>query len=71
VAIYSLPDFTLKGTVPVGGSPNWVVCDPEGKFAYVTNPKDDSVSVIDIAGVREVARIPVGKGPKRIAFSVE
>jgi len=71
VAIYALPDFTLKGTVPVGGSPNWVVCDPEGKFAYVTNPKDDSVSVIDIEAVREVARIPVGKGPKRIAFSVE
>jgi YVTN family beta-propeller protein len=71
VAIYSLPGFSLKGTVPVGGSPNWVVCDPEGKFAYVTNPKDDSVSVIDIAAVREVARIPVGKGPKRIAFSVE
>lgn len=71
VAIFSLPDFSLKGTVPVGGSPNWVVCDPEGKFAYVTNPKDDSVSVIDIAAVREVARIPVGKGPKRIAFSVE
>ncbi len=70
-AIYSLPDFSLKGTVPVGGSPNWVVCDPEGKFAYVTNPKDNSVSVIDIAEVREVARIPVGKGPKRIAFSVE
>jgi YVTN family beta-propeller protein len=71
VAIYSLPDFSLKGTVPVGGSPNWVACDAEGKFAYVTNPKDDSVSVIDIAAVREVARIRVGKGPKRIAFSVE
>ena len=71
VAIYSLPDFSLKGTVPVGGSPNWVVCDPEGKFAYVSNPKDNSVSVIDIAAVREVERIPVGKGPKRVAFSVE
>ncbi len=70
-AIYSLPDFTLKGIVPVGGSPNWVVCDPEGKFAYVSNPKDNSVSVIDIEAVREVARIPVGKGPKRVAFSVE
>jgi YVTN family beta-propeller protein len=71
VAIYALPEFKLKGIVPVGGSPNWVVCDPEGKYAYVTNPKDDSVSVIDIEGVREAARIPVGKGPKRIAFSVE
>lgn len=70
-AIYSLPDFTLKGTVPVGGSPNWVVCDPAGRFAYVTNPKDNSVSVIDIEAVREVTRIPVGKGPKRIAFSLE
>jgi YVTN family beta-propeller protein len=71
VAVYSLPDFSLMGTVAVGGSPNWVACDPEGKFAYVTNPKDDSVSVIDIEAVREVARIPVGRGPKRIAFSVE
>jgi YVTN family beta-propeller protein len=70
-AIYSLPEFSLKGTVPVGGSPNWVVCDPEGRFAYVSNPKDDSVSVVNIAEVREVARIPVGKGPKRVAFSVE
>ncbi len=70
-AIYSLPGFELKGRVPVGGSPNWVVCDREGKFAYVTNPRDNSVSVIDIEAVREVARIPVGKGPKRIAFSVE
>jgi len=70
-AVYSLPEFTLKGTVPVGGSPNWVVCDPEGKFAYVSNPKDDSVSVIDIEAVREVERIRVGKGPKRVAFSVE
>lgn len=71
VAIYALPEFKLKGIVPVGGSPNWVVCDPEGKYAYVTNPKDNSVSVIDIEGMREAARIPVGKGPKRIAFSVE
>jgi YVTN family beta-propeller protein len=71
VAIYALPEFKLKGIVPVGGSPNWVVCDAEGKYAYVTNPKDNSVSVIDIEGVREAARIPVGKGPKRIAFSVE
>jgi YVTN family beta-propeller protein len=70
-AVYSLPDFTLKGTVPVGGSPNWVVCDPDGRFAYVSNPKDDSVSVIDIAAVRDAGRIKVGKGPKRVAFSVE
>lgn len=71
VAVYSLPDFALRGTVPVGGSPNWVVTDPEGRFAYVSNPKDDSVSVIDIEAVREVTRIKVGKGPKRVAFSVE
>jgi YVTN family beta-propeller protein len=71
VAVYSLPDFTLRGTVPVGGSPNWVVTDAESRFAYVSNPKDDSVSMIDIGAVREVARIRVGKGPKRVAFSVE
>ena len=67
-AIYSLPDFSLKGTVPVGGSPNWVVCDPEGKFAYVSNPKDNSVSVIDIAAVREVAAYSGRQGAKARRF---
>ncbi|MBN7797188.1 YncE family protein [Parahaliea mediterranea] len=71
VAVYSLPDFELRGTVGVGKQPNWIVSDPEGKFAYVSNPGDDSISVIDIEKIEEVAQIPVGTVPRRIAFSTE
>lgn len=71
VAVYSLPDYKLKGTIPVGENPNWVVCDEEGRFAYVSNPGDNTVSVIDLHKLEEVEQIPVGTVPRRIAFSTE
>lgn len=40
---------------------------PDGKRAFVSNRASDDVSVIDLAGRREVARIKVGKYPQRMA----
>jgi YVTN family beta-propeller protein len=65
VYIYSLPDLKLLGAVEVGKSPDWVTLTPDGKFAYVACAASDSVSVVDIAARREVAKIPVGQVPKR------
>ena len=67
VAIWSLPSMKLVGTVPVGHEPNWIVMSPDGKRAFVSNRASDDVSVIDLAGRREVARIKVGKYPQRMA----
>lgn len=55
--------------VPVGTHPAHVVVSPDGRFAYVTNGGDDTVSVIDTSAQRVVAAIPVGKFPHGIRIS--
>ena len=67
VAIYSLPDLRLVGTVNVGGEPNWITLSPDGTRVFVSNRKSDDVSVIDLASRKEIARIKVGKYPQRMA----
>jgi YVTN family beta-propeller protein len=66
VAIYSLPDLSLVGTVPVGTDPNWDTLSPDGTRVYVSNRGSDDVSVIDIAARKEVARVKVGRYPERM-----
>ena len=38
---------------------------PDGRTAYVANAGSNSVSVVDVVGMREIMRIPVGQVPKR------
>lgn len=65
VYAYSLPDLQLLGGVEVGSHPDWVTFTPDSRFAYVANGHSNDVSVVDIAGMKEVARIAVGEAPKR------
>ena len=65
VYVYSLPDLTLLGGVDVGRSPDWVTLTPDSKSAYVANAGSNDVSVVDLATLKEVTRIPVGQVPKR------
>ena len=69
-AIYSMPDLALLGTVPVGAEPNWVVFSRDGKYAYVSNRRDNTVSVISVAERREVTRITVGEFPQRMTVAL-
>jgi YVTN family beta-propeller protein len=63
---YSLPELTPLGGAELGGKgAGWVTLTPDGKMAYVANPVTNDVSVVDIASMREVKRIPVGFVPKR------
>jgi len=65
---YALPDLTLIGSAELGGKgAGWVTLTPDGKTAYVANPVTNDVSVVDIASMKETARIPVGFVPKRNA----
>ncbi|MGP1609816.1 MAG: YncE family protein, partial [Burkholderiales bacterium] len=65
VYAYSLPALELLGGVEVGSHPDWVTFTPDSRFAYVANGHSNDVSVVDIAGMREVVRLPVGEAPKR------
>ena len=67
VAIFSLPDLKLMGTVPVGHDPNWIALSPDGKRAFVSNRRSDDVSVIDLATRKEIARVKSGNYPQRMA----
>jgi YVTN family beta-propeller protein len=65
IYFYSLPDLTVLGSTDVGRSPDWVTLTPDGKTAYVANAASNSVSVVDVKAMHEIARIPVGEVPKR------
>ncbi len=63
---YSLPDLKPLGGAELSGKgAGWVTLTPDGKKAYVANPVTNDVSVVDIASMKEIARIPVGFVPKR------
>jgi YVTN family beta-propeller protein len=62
---YSIPELKLLGQAEVGRSPDWVTLTPDGKRAYVANAASNSVSVVDLASMKEITRIPVGEVPKR------
>ena len=63
---YSLPDLKLLGSAELTGKgAGWVTLTPDGKTAYVANPVTNDVSAVDVATMKEVARIPVGFVPKR------
>ncbi|MBN1319147.1 MAG: beta-propeller fold lactonase family protein, partial [Anaerolineales bacterium] len=47
----------------VGQNPEQVALSPDGRYAYVTNYADDTVSLVDLATNQEMAAIGVGKGP--------
>ena len=63
--VFSLPDLTLVGGVDVAQAPDWVTTTPDSRFAYVANAGANSVSVVDIQALKEVAQIKVGQVPKR------
>ena len=65
VYAYSLPDLNYLGGVEVGSHPDWLTFTPDSRFAYVANGHSNDVSVVDVAELREVARLPVGDAPKR------
>ncbi len=65
---YSLPELKLLGGAELGGKgAGWVTLTPDGRTAYVANPVTNDVSVVDVATMKEVSRIPVGFVPKRNA----
>ncbi len=70
-AIWAIDTATnvVVAKVPVGMHPAHVVVSPDGRFAYVTNGGDNTVTVIDTAARSHVATIPVGQFPHGLRFS--
>jgi YVTN family beta-propeller protein len=61
--------YAVVAQVPVGKHPAHVVLTPDGRFAYVTNGGENTVSVVDTEARKVVATIPVGAYPHGIRIS--
>jgi YVTN family beta-propeller protein len=70
IYIYDLKAKKFTGPLKTGDGPNWVVFSPDGKYACVSSTDSDDVSLFSVKERREVARVKVGKVPKRLAVAV-
>jgi YVTN family beta-propeller protein len=52
-------------TIVMNGGGYWMCFSPDGKYCYISERIGDSVAVIDTASKKVVARVEVGKAPKR------
>ena len=68
--VFSLPDLKPLGTVFAGQHPEWVTFTPDSRFAYIGAAGDNMTFAIDVRTLKEVARIPVGQVPKRVATAL-
>lgn len=53
----------------VGRAPHEATFRPDGKEAWITVRGEDYLSVIDVATMREIRRVPVPNGPGQVGFS--
>src|SRR3990170_2670566 len=58
--------YAVAARVPVGKHPAHVVLTPDGRFAYVTNGGENTVSVVDTEARKVVKTIGVGTVPIQV-----
>jgi YVTN family beta-propeller protein len=66
VYVYDIAAKTLSPRITVGECPNWISMSKDGKYATVSNADTDDASILDARSEKEIARIKVGKAPKRL-----
>jgi YVTN family beta-propeller protein len=55
--------YNYGGFVTVGRGAGVITFSEDGKICYVTNQDENSVSVVDVVGLKEVMKISVGEKP--------
>lgn len=66
VALVSTKTFEPTAIIDVDDAPGWTAIGTDGRHCFVANTRADTLSVISIAGRREVKRVRMGDGPKQI-----
>jgi YVTN family beta-propeller protein len=66
IYVYDIASKTLGPKITVGECPNWISMSKDGKYATVSNADTDDASILDAKSEKEIARIKVGKAPKRL-----
>lgn len=66
--INSNSGFVPGGVVAVGNGASAMAFNQLGSMCYVTNQSDGTVSVVNVATLKEMMKIPVGKKPNDIVI---
>jgi YVTN family beta-propeller protein len=66
IYVYDLATKKLGKKITVGECPNWISMSRDGKYAGVSNADSDDTSILDVKHEKEIARVKVGKAPKRL-----
>ena len=67
VYVYDIQNGNVSSSIAVGKLPNWIAFSLDGRYGCVTNTGSNDCSIVDRRTRKEVARIAVGKAPKRLA----
>jgi YVTN family beta-propeller protein len=66
----SLAVPTVAGKIQVGHNPSYIQVAPNGKFAYITNPGADAITVLNTATDQVSGSIAISQGPAQfVSFS--
>ena len=60
--------YSYGGSITVGDGAETMVFSQDGKTCYVTNQDENSVSIVDVAGLKEMMQIPVGERPNGLVI---
>lgn len=69
LTIISTADKSVVRRIDVPGVVHHVAASPDGRFAAVTHPAEDSISVVDLKTYKVVADVPTGSFPNYAEFS--
>jgi YVTN family beta-propeller protein len=67
VYVYDIQIGKVLPAIGVGKLPNWIAFSPDERYACITNTGSNDCSIVDRRTKKEVARIAVGRAPKRLA----
>ena len=66
VALVDTATMEPTAIIDVPDAPGWAAIGPDGRRCFVASTRADSLSVISLARRAEIARLPMGDGPKQI-----
>jgi YVTN family beta-propeller protein len=64
--VYDTVTKKLGKKITVGACPNWLGQSSDGRYMAVSNADSDDASILDARAQKEIARVKVGKAPKRV-----
>ncbi|MCI0487828.1 MAG: beta-propeller fold lactonase family protein [Blastocatellia bacterium] len=68
VLVYDVETRQLTGEIDIGAQPKVITVSADSRRAFLTNPGNNSVTVVDLVAGKQVATFQTGKAPDGIAW---